>query len=84
MCFTQEMSFAFAGLGAFLSWWVWTKSGNGKLAAGIFFFFTMELLQGIQYFFINQVHIGFFLLILFILKGITVLVNNIIFMMIYF
>jgi len=52
MCFSQEMSAAFAALGLFSSWWIWSKTSNTQLASGVFFFFTMELLQSIQYFFI--------------------------------
>jgi len=46
------MSAAFAALGLFTSWYVYSKTSNTGLAAGVFFFFTMELLQAIQYFFI--------------------------------
>jgi len=52
MCFTGEMSAAFAALGLFSAWWVYTKTDNFELASGIFFFFTMEFLQFIQYLFI--------------------------------
>jgi hypothetical protein len=48
----MEMSAAFAGIGLFSSWWIWSKTNNTQLASGVFFFFTMELLQAIQYFFI--------------------------------
>lgn len=50
MCFNQSMSFGFAGLGALLSWWIYSRTHNSELAKGVFFYFTMELLQGIQYF----------------------------------
>jgi hypothetical protein len=46
------MSGAFAAIGLFLSWWVYSKTKNTSLASGVFFFFTMEFLQAIQYFFI--------------------------------
>jgi len=49
MCFTGEMSAAFAAVGLFSAWWVYTKTDNLELASGIFFFFTMEFLQFIQY-----------------------------------
>jgi len=52
MCFTGEMSAGFAVIGLFASWWVHTKTHNTELASGIFFFFTMEFLQTIQYMFI--------------------------------
>jgi len=52
MCFSGEMSGAFAALGLFCSWWVYSKTSNVELASGIFFFFTMELLQFFQYFWI--------------------------------
>ncbi len=52
MCFTGEMSAAFAAIGLFSAWWVYSKTSNFELASGIFFFFTMEFLQFIQYLFI--------------------------------
>jgi len=52
MCFSMEMSALFAVIGLFCSWWIYTKTSNTSLASGVFFFFTMELLQAIQYFFI--------------------------------
>jgi len=48
----MEMSAAFAAICLFASWWIWSKTNNTGLASGVFFFFTMELLQSIQYFFI--------------------------------
>jgi len=48
----MEMSAAFAALGLFSSWWIYSRTSNTQLASGVFFFFTMELLQSIQYFFI--------------------------------
>lgn len=48
----MEMSAAFAAVGLFSSWWIWSKTSNTGLAAGVFFFFTMELLQAVQYYFI--------------------------------
>jgi len=52
MCFSQEMSAAFAAMGLFCAWWIFSRTNNTGLASGVFFFFTMELLQAIQYFFI--------------------------------
>jgi hypothetical protein len=52
MCFDQKSAFGFAALGFFASWWIYQKTDNSDLAAGVFFYFTMEFLQGIQYFFI--------------------------------
>jgi len=52
MCFSMEMSAAFAVIGLVASWWIWSRTSNIQLASGVFFFFTMELLQAIQYFFI--------------------------------
>jgi len=54
MCFSFEMSVAFAALGLFSSWWIYTKTSNKALASGVFFFFTMEFLQAIQYMFIAE------------------------------
>lgn len=54
MCFSQSSSFAFAGIGLFASWWIYSRTNNMKLASGVFFFFTMELLQGFQYFVIAE------------------------------
>ena len=52
MCFDQKSSFGFAGIGLFTSWWIYSRTNNRQLASGVFFFFTMELLQGFQYFII--------------------------------
>lgn len=46
------MSAAFAALGLAAAWWVFSRTRNTELAAGIFFFFTMEFLQAIQYYFL--------------------------------
>eukprot|EP01113_Clastostelium_recurvatum_P039256 TRINITY_DN5980_c0_g1_i1.p1 TRINITY_DN5980_c0_g1~~TRINITY_DN5980_c0_g1_i1.p1 ORF type:complete len:297 (-),score=95.39 TRINITY_DN5980_c0_g1_i1:56-853(-) len=46
------MSAAFAALGLFCSYWIYAKTNNRELASGVFFFFTMEFLQAIQYLFI--------------------------------
>jgi len=50
MCFDQKSSFGFAGVGLFAAWWIYTRTDNAELASGVFFFFTMEFLQGLQYF----------------------------------
>jgi len=52
MCFNGYMSGGFAALGLFASWWIHSRTSNTKLAAGVFFFFTMEFLQAIQYLFL--------------------------------
>lgn len=52
MCFNQPMSFAFAALGLFVGLMIRWRTNNTDLSNGVLFFFTMELLQGIQYFFI--------------------------------
>jgi hypothetical protein len=52
MCFSLEMSAIFAVMGLIASWWIYSRTSNTSLASGVFFFFTMELLQAIQYFFI--------------------------------
>jgi hypothetical protein len=49
MCFTGEMSGGFSMAGLFAAWWVYNKTNNTELASGVFFFFTMEFLQFIQY-----------------------------------
>jgi len=54
MCFSFEMSAIFSALGLFASWWIYSKTNNTALASGVFFFFTMELLQAIQYLFIAE------------------------------
>ena len=48
------MSFGFAALGLVLSIFTYQKTKNVRLSGGIFFFFTMELLQGFQYFWIDD------------------------------
>lgn len=50
MCFDQKSSFGFAGVGLFASWWIFHNTKNRELTTGVFFFFTMEFLQGLQYF----------------------------------
>ncbi len=52
MCFTGEMSAVFAAIGLFSSYWIYSKTSNTDLASGVFFFFTMEFLQAIQYIYI--------------------------------
>ena len=52
MCFNGWMSGGFAAVGLFVSWWIEHRTCNRKLAAGVFFFFTMEALQAVQYMFI--------------------------------
>jgi len=43
------MSGAFAALGLFASWWIYSRTNNTGLASGVFFFFCMEFLQALQY-----------------------------------
>jgi hypothetical protein len=50
MCFDQKSSFGFAFLGLFVAHWINTRTNNKALAGAVFFFFTMEFLQGLQYF----------------------------------
>lgn len=50
MCFDQKSSFGFAAVGLFAAWWIYSRTNNFELASGVFFFFTMEFLQGLQYF----------------------------------
>jgi len=38
----------------FVSYWIHTRTSNYELAKGVFFFFTMEFLQGLQYFVIAE------------------------------
>jgi hypothetical protein len=52
MCFTGEMSAGFAAVGLFTAYWIHSRTSNLLLASGVFFFFTMELLQAVQYYFI--------------------------------
>ena len=49
MCFNGYMSAGFAVVGFLLSWWIWSRTNNTKLAIGVFFFFGMEFLQVLQY-----------------------------------
>lgn len=46
------MSAAFAALGLAAAGWVYHRTSNTELASGIFFFFTMEFLQAVQYYFL--------------------------------
>lgn len=52
MCFNGWMSGGFSLVGLFCAWWINNKSSNSMLAGAVFFFFTMEFLQFIQYFFL--------------------------------
>lgn len=52
MCFNGYMSGSFAALGLFVAMWIRRSTNNNQLAAGVFFYFTMEFLQAIQYMFI--------------------------------
>lgn len=52
MCFSGEMSAAFAACGLFATYWIYTRTENMELASGVFFFFSMEFLQAIQYMFL--------------------------------
>merc|ERR1712167_431412 len=54
MCFNQPMSFAFATLGLIIAIYIKFKTTNTKYAIGVFWFFLMELLQGFQYFWIDD------------------------------
>jgi len=54
MCFDQKTSFGFAALGLYLAYYVHSRTHNRRLAVGIFWFFLMELLQGFQFFWIDQ------------------------------
>src|SRR3989338_1583720 len=52
MCFNGYMSGAFAAVGLFSAWWIHSRTCNKMLASGVFFFFTMEFLQAVQYLFL--------------------------------
>lgn len=54
MCFSQGQSLAIAAFGFLMSWFCHRYLKNKKMAIGVFFFFTMELLQFFQYFWVNQ------------------------------
>ena len=52
MCFNIYWSSGFSVMGLGLCAWIRSKTSNGQLALGVFFFFLMEFLQVIQYLFI--------------------------------
>lgn len=52
MCFNGWMSGGFAAVGLFAAWWIHARTCNRMLAGAVFFFFTMEFLQFVQYFFL--------------------------------
>eukprot|EP01095_Lingulamoeba_sp_RSL-Kostka_P005836 TRINITY_DN1776_c0_g1_i1.p1 TRINITY_DN1776_c0_g1~~TRINITY_DN1776_c0_g1_i1.p1 ORF type:complete len:259 (+),score=59.39 TRINITY_DN1776_c0_g1_i1:100-876(+) len=54
MCFNQPMSFAMAGIGLLCSIAIYFRTKNLRLSGGMFFFFTMEFLQGFQYIWIDD------------------------------
>ena len=37
MCFSQSGSFGFAAVGLFAAWWIYSRTSNLGLAAGVFF-----------------------------------------------
>jgi hypothetical protein len=43
MCFSMEMSAAFAAVGLFATYWIYSRTSNTALASGVFFFFAMEV-----------------------------------------
>jgi len=54
MCFDQKSSFFFASIGLYLTYYIRSRTNNTRLAVGVFWFFLMEFLQGLQYFFIDD------------------------------
>lgn len=48
------MSAGFALLGLLASWWVFSRTKNFELALGVFYFFLMEFLQAVQYYFLAE------------------------------
>jgi hypothetical protein len=52
MCFNGAMSACFAAFGLLLAVYIRHRTSNTELATAVFFFFTMELLQAVQYIFI--------------------------------
>merc|ERR1719238_2543223 len=54
MCFNQPMSFVMAAIGLVMSLILHKGDAHPRISAGMFFFFTMEFLQGIQYWYIDD------------------------------
>lgn len=52
MCFSFGMSTTFAVIGLALAIWIHIKTSNRLLAIGVFYFFSMEALQAVQYLFL--------------------------------
>ncbi|XXQ36695.1 Family of unknown function (DUF5765) [Plasmodiophora brassicae] len=53
MCFSQGQSFFFAAVGFLIAAFLF-RNGHTRLAKGVFYFFLMECLQGVQYFVIDE------------------------------
>eukprot|EP01040_Poterioochromonas_malhamensis_P026651 gene26651-33564_t len=47
--FSGEACMAFAAVGFFATYWVYDRTNNFDLAFGLFFFFSLEVLQAVQY-----------------------------------
>jgi len=54
MCFSQEMSFGFAAFGFLMACVSYFYTKNTRMAVGVFWFFLMEFLQGLQYYVIDD------------------------------
>lgn len=54
MCFNGYMSGSFAALGFIFAGWLRFKTSNKRLSNAVLFFFLMEFLQFIQYFFLAK------------------------------
>ena len=60
MCYNSEMSFTFSAIGYAMAGYIYANNlylRNTGIHYIIAFYATMELLQGIQYFFVNNVPI---------------------------
>jgi hypothetical protein len=60
MCYNSEISFVFSTIGYVMAFYIYMKNNylsNTGIHYIITFYATMELLQGIQYFFVNNVPI---------------------------
>jgi hypothetical protein len=51
--FSGEVCMAFAAVGFFATYWVYDRTNNFDLALGLFFFFSLEVLQAVQYIYVS-------------------------------
>lgn len=57
MCFSQEMSLLFSVIGLAVAGYAHAKVNNNRFTTGVLYFVGMEILQVVQFFYIDQCHL---------------------------